>query len=58
MHEPLALAMDKGYQCFDNFIRGGEVVIHSDHKNLTFGDETRNTSQRVLISQMRIMERK
>ena len=48
------LAMDKGCQCFDNVIRGAEIIIHSDHQNLTFGDETRHVSQRVLRAQTRI----
>lgn len=48
------LAMGKGCQHFDTIIRGGEIVIHCDHKNLTFGNETRHTSQRVSIAQIRI----
>ena len=50
------LAMDKGCQCFDNVTRGGEIKIHSDHKNLTFGDETLCNSQRALRAQTRINE--
>ena len=50
------LAIDKGCQCFDNVTRGGEIKIHSDHKNLTFGDEKMHTSQRALRAQTRINE--
>ena len=51
-----SLAMDKGCQHFDDIIRGGEIKIHFDHKILTFGDETKHTSQRALRAQTRISE--
>ena len=48
--------MDKDCQHLDNVIRGGDIKIHSDHKNLKFGNEMRHTSQRALRSQTRINE--
>ena len=47
------LDLGKGCQCFENAVRRGEVVTHSDHKKINFSDKTKHTSQRKFQAQAR-----